>query len=146
MIELLDLGDIATALDVHRVQLAAYRVEADLIGFDGIPPLHETLDELRAEPLSWRGIRAEGSVVAALAATFDGDACDVDRLIVDPAHHRRGLGRRLMESVLHHAVVTVSTGEANTPAVALYESLGFARVGRREIGPDVWTVQFRRSS
>ena len=43
VIEPLDLADPATAADVLRVQRAAYRVEAELIGFDGIPPLHEPL-------------------------------------------------------------------------------------------------------
>lgn len=144
MIEVLDLGDPATAADVLRIQRAAYRVEADLIGFGGIPPLHETLDELIAEPLEWRGIRIDGRLAAAVAITGTGRRCDVDRLVVDPAHFRQGLGRRLMQSLLHHESVTVSTGEANLPAVTLYESLGFRRTGRSEIGPDVWTVQFGR--
>lgn len=146
MIEPLDLADPATAADVLRMQRAAYRVEAELIGFDGIPPLHESPEELIAAPLEWKGIRAGGRVVAAIAVTGVGDHCDVDRLIVDPSAHRRGLGRRLMQSVLMHRLVTVSTGEANDPAVSLYESLGFRRVGRREIAPCVWTVQFEQWS
>ncbi|MCU1359335.1 MAG: aminoglycoside phosphotransferase, partial [Ilumatobacteraceae bacterium] len=125
MIDALDPGDPGTALDVLRVQHAAYRVEADLIGFDGIPPLHESLAELIAQPLQWKGIRDDdGRVIAAMAITGSERRCDVDRLIVDPAFHRRGLGRRLMQSVMPHQSVTVSTGEANAPAVALYLSLG----------------------
>lgn len=33
----LDLTDDRTARAVHRIGLAAYAVEAELIGFDGIP-------------------------------------------------------------------------------------------------------------
>lgn len=29
---------------IFEVQRASYRIEADLIGFDGIPPLHDTVD------------------------------------------------------------------------------------------------------
>ncbi|WP_341716355.1 hypothetical protein QQG74_20350 [Micromonospora sp. FIMYZ51] len=37
------------------IQHAAYAVEASIIGDDRIPPLHETLDGLRAAPLRWLG-------------------------------------------------------------------------------------------
>lgn len=142
MIEPLDLTHPTTAEQVLAMQHAAYRIEADLTGFGGLPPLHETRQQLIAEPLDWRGIRHGGRVVAAIAVTGAGRRCDVDRLMVDPQHHRRGYGRRLMQSVMMHESVTVSTVEANAPAVTLYESLGFRRIGRRRIAPDVWTVQF----
>ncbi|MCB1001912.1 MAG: GNAT family N-acetyltransferase [Acidimicrobiales bacterium] len=144
MIERLDLADRALAARVLDLQRAAYRVEADLIDFDGIPPMHESLDELATAPLDWLGVFEQGRLVAAMAITGEGRTCDIDRLMVDPAEHRRGHGRRLVTAVLPHAVVTVSTGERNTPAVSLYESLGFERVGRAKVAPGVWTVQFAR--
>ena len=45
---LLDLLDASTARQVLALQRMAYRIEADLIGFDDIPPLQESLDELQA--------------------------------------------------------------------------------------------------
>lgn len=50
---------------------------------------------------------------------------------------RRGLGRRLMEALLHKAeeenlrLVTLEVRVSNTGAISLYESLGFERVGIR---------------
>jgi SAM-dependent methyltransferase/GNAT superfamily N-acetyltransferase len=142
VIERLDLGDPTTAREVLALQRAAYRVEADLTGVEGIPPLHESLEELVAAPLQWIGIRDDGRLSAALAMTGEARSCDIDRLVVDPAWHRQGLGRRLISSVLHHEVVTVSTLERNVPGVELYRSLGFDVSGRREVGPGAWTVQF----
>ena len=144
MIERLDLGDDATARRVHEIQLAAYAIEAALVGFDSIPPLHETLDELRRQPLAWLGVVEDGVIAGAIAFTDDGGTCDIDRLVVDPAWHRRGIGRRLVQAVLHHPHVIVSTGADNAPAVTLYVSLGFRRVGRTEVAPGFWTVQFER--
>ncbi|MCX2967321.1 MULTISPECIES: GNAT family N-acetyltransferase [Streptomyces] len=51
----LNLADEATARAVHRVGRAAYAVEAELIGFPGIPALSETLAQLRAQPCRWLG-------------------------------------------------------------------------------------------
>lgn len=144
MIERLDLTDRRTAERVLEIQRAAYAMEAALVGFDSIPPLHESLEELQVQPLEWLGAVEDGLVVGAMAITGEGRACDIDRLVVDPAWHRRGIGRRLVAAVTHHVVVTVSTGRDNTPAVRLYESLGFRRVGETEVEPGFRTLQFER--
>jgi ribosomal protein S18 acetylase RimI-like enzyme len=143
-IELLDLSDEAMAREVMALQRAAYRVEADLIGFDGIPPLHETLDELIAEPLHWIGIRDEGRVVAALAYELIDDLCDINRLVVSPDYFGQGLASALVGSLLDKPRIIVSTGTENTPARRLYEKLGFRRTGEREIAPGVTVTQYER--
>ena len=144
MIERLDLSDPAIAAQVLAIQRAAYAQEAELVGYDAIPPLHETLDELRSQPLEWLGAVEDGVLAGAMAITGEGRRCDIDRLVVDPARQRRGIGRRLVGAVSHHVVVTVSTARDNIPAVRLYESLGFHRVGETEVEPGFWTVQFER--
>jgi ribosomal-protein-alanine N-acetyltransferase len=58
-------------------------------------------------------------------------------LAVHPDHRRRGIARQLMNHVLKEARdaavehVMLEVREANIEAVALYESQGFVRVGRR---------------
>jgi SAM-dependent methyltransferase/ribosomal protein S18 acetylase RimI-like enzyme len=131
----------ASVLDVqHR----AYRVEADLIGFDGIPPLHEHLDELRAQPLEWRVARIGARIVGAIGWTTSGRSADIDRLFVDPLHLRHGIARALVASIGDHDIVTVSTGTANAPAVSLYLSLGFKRMELRELAPGITATRFER--
>ncbi|MCP3805189.1 GNAT family N-acetyltransferase [Allokutzneria sp. A3M-2-11 16] len=142
----LDLGDDRTAEAVHRIGLLAYRVEADLIGFDGIPALHETLAEMRAEPLRWLGaVTPDGEPVAFLAwqRTPEGEV-DIDRLCVDPAWFRKGLASALVDEVLREdGPVVVSTGAANTPAITLYERKGFARTGTISPAPGLDLATFR---
>ncbi|MGE7385324.1 GNAT family N-acetyltransferase [Streptomyces sp. NPDC004126] len=128
----LDLADDATAAAVHRIGLAAYAVEAELIGFDGIPALGEGLEEMRARPLRWLGAVTEaGAVAGFLAWEETRDGVSVDRLCVDPAWFRRGVASLLVRHALAELFpgrrVEVTTGAANTPAVALYERLGFTR-------------------
>ncbi len=131
----LDLTDDATAAAVHRIGRAAYAVEAELIGFDGIPALGESLAGMRACPLNWLGaLSGDGSLDGFLAWEEEGEAISIDRLCVDPDRFRRGVGslllRHALTEVFPERAVVVTTGAANTPAVTLYERLGFSR------GPD----------
>src|SRR5438093_1196025 len=52
----------------------------------------------------------------------------------DPRYRRRGLGRALLREVCGHLAhrgrsVTLFVNDFNRPAIALYESLGFKRIG-----------------
>ena len=67
MIDNLDLGESGVAGQVLDLQRLACRAEAELIGFDGIPPLHESIDDLRGAALDWLGIRDGERIVAAMA-------------------------------------------------------------------------------
>ncbi|MGW2271748.1 GNAT family N-acetyltransferase [Streptomyces yangpuensis] len=134
----LDLTDDATAAAVHRIGRAAYTVEAELIGFDGIPALGESLAEMRAQALHWVGaVSADGELAGFLAWAEEptgGPDIGIDRLCVAPAFFRRGIASLLLRHALAELFpgrpVQVTTGAANTPAVRLYEALGFTR------GPD----------
>ena len=145
-VERFDLTNRAVAERILEIQRLAYRVEADLIGFDGIPPLHETLDELMRQSLEWIGIRADGQIVAALAYVTDSDVLDIDRLVVAPDHFGRGYGSALVSSLLDHPRITVSTGTANLPARRLYEKLGFTVIDEVEISPNVTVTRYERRS
>lgn len=152
LIRPLDLADGATAAAVHRIGRAAYAVEAGLIGFDGIPALHESLDDMRARPLRWLGaVSGEGAVAGFLAWEEEPDGgVHVDRLCVDPAWFRRGIASLLLRHVLAELFpdrrVEVTTGAGNTPAVTLYERLGFLRGADFSPVPGLRMASFSRPS
>ncbi|APT90073.1 hypothetical protein CSPHI_02150 [Corynebacterium sphenisci DSM 44792] len=102
------------------------------------------LDE--AEPtrvLAYAGIARRGPAAA--------PEYEIHTIAVAPALRGAGLGRRLMEGLL--AAADEAPGEVflevrvgNAPAIGLYESLGFTRLGRRRGyygpgGPDAWTMR-----
>ncbi|MFM8484226.1 MAG: GNAT family N-acetyltransferase [Actinomycetota bacterium] len=145
MLQPIDVFDFEVASRVIAIQRESYRVEADLIGFDGIPPLHETADVLANLDPQWLGSWEDGLLVGIMAWSVQDGHCEIDRLAVHPGFFRRGHGRTLVSSLLHHRLVTVSTGTMNIPARRLYESLGFVPMNEREIAPGVTSTGFRRS-
>ncbi len=145
MITPIDPTDSEVARRIVEIQLAAYAVEASLIGFDGIPQLTETADQVAAMThLQWRGAFDGAQLAGVVAWQLEKGLVDIDRLAVDPLFARRGHGRRLLHSVpVDHATI-VSTGTANVPARDLYLDEGFVAIGQTEIAARIFTTQFRR--
>ena len=135
----LDLSDPDTLQRLWDLQRASYAVEAQLIGFDGIPALHESRQELRDCGESFLGLDDETGLAGAVSwARLQDGTLDICRLMVHPRVHRRGIATALLDSLdraepARRAVV--STGTANHPALALYKRRGFTPIGTRGIAP-----------
>jgi ribosomal protein S18 acetylase RimI-like enzyme len=126
---------------VWDLQRASYAVEAELIGFDGIPPLRESLQELRDCGESFLGVDDETGLAGAVSwARLPDGTLDICRLMVHPRAHRRGVATALLDGLDRAEPAgraVVSTGTANYPALALYRRRGFTPVGTRRIAPAV---------
>ena len=138
----------AIAAAVVTVQRAAYRVEADLIGYDRIPPLLESEEDVMALDLVILGVHDDGQLVGLAGYEVDDGVVEINRLAVDPRWFRRGIARALVKEI--HARIpaagrfVVSTGAANTPATTFYASLGYQHTRTTTIdGCDV--AQFVRA-
>ncbi|KJK49363.1 hypothetical protein UK23_14340 [Lentzea aerocolonigenes] len=133
---ILDLSDDAVLHELWTVQRLAYAVEAELIGFDGIPPLHESLEELRNCGETFQGLYDEEGLAGAVSYQLDGSTVDICRLVVHPRAHRKGIASKLLDA-LPEGSQTVSTGTKNEPALRLYRKRGFAETGQELIAPGV---------
>ena len=147
-LERLHLSRETVATELLELQRRAYRVEADLIGSDEIPPLRETLAELQACGETFLGARADGTLVAAVSWRVVDETIDLHRLVVDPTRFREGLGSTLVRAALaaepscRQAIV--QTGAANEPAKALYRAEGFSAAGELEPAPGLRVARFTK--
>lgn len=146
-IALFDHRDEANGTPLLELQHAAYAVEAALVGSDAIPPLHETLAELRTADETFLGAWVDGVLGGAISWRVEEGVLDIHRLVVSPALHRRGVGRALVREALGRhpgLAAVVQTGAANAPARALYEAEGFTVVGELEPVPGLRVARLRR--
>ena len=66
------------------------------------------------------------------------DECEISNIAVIEECRRQGIGRRLLNALLSELVsrsaksVFLLVRDGNTPAIMLYQSLGFSRVGLRK--------------
>jgi GNAT superfamily N-acetyltransferase len=120
------------------LQRAAFVQEALIYDSVQMPPLTQTLDELRAELVENLGCvaRENGRMLGAVRARADGDLLLVGRLAIAPDVQGRGIGSRLLEAVEQRGrdagcreseLFTGSLSEAN---LRLYERTGYRETTR----------------
>lgn len=134
-------ADRPLADQILGVQKRSYAVEARLIGDDRIPLLHQSVDDLCAAQVHWLVAR-EGDEILGAAAWSE---AEIDRLVVAPHAHRRGIGRALVDAMLESIVaqrVHVATGRDNPPARRLYESFRFVHTEDRQVLPGLWLARY----
>lgn len=147
-IRAIDIADPAWAGRVLALQRLSYRTEAELIGRDDIPPLHETIEELQACGEHFCVSLAGTSLAGAVAYKIAGDTLDLHRVMVHPQYLRRGIASALIGFVAarEHGTrrIIVSTASRNTPARRLYARLGFRETGEHEVAPGLWIIGFEK--
>ena len=136
------------AKEIQKIQQAAYRIEAELMGFYEIPQLHESVHEIQNSPETFIGYSKE-RLKGVVSHRVEDGIVDIYRLVVDPDHFRKGVGKQLIAHLLERYTgykFTVSTGAANKPAIALYQSYGFREQRSIEVAPGIHCTQFSLSS
>ena len=148
-IGIINMKDKETAEEVWALQHAAYRAEAELIGFADLPPLRDTVESLRASEERFCGMRSpDGELAGAVSYEPADGGYVVCRLMVHPDRFRQGVGSRLLAYVLAlhpEAEWTVTAADRNRPALTLYAKAGFRPCGTFEPSPGIRLVRLRRT-
>ncbi|NOV02442.1 GNAT family N-acetyltransferase [Paenibacillus planticolens] len=141
-------------LHLLALQIASYRVEADLIGFDDIPPLKDGIQSIREAEETFYGYYVqeadERKLVGAISYSREGCVITICRMMVHPNFFRRGIARALLQHILQEQenngaqLFVVSTGTDNLPAIQLYQSFDFIAKRVFTVPPGVSLTTFER--
>lgn len=127
---------VEDAGEVLTLQRAAYVPEARRYRDPELPPLTQTLDEVRAElarpDVVGLGVRDDGRLIAAVRLRIDGAVAHLGRLVVAPDRQGEGIGSSLLaacERVLPPEVgeIRLFTGSRSESTIRLYERVGYVR-------------------
>ena len=134
---------------------AARCAELEKVLFDGDDPWPEAafVRELAVAHNRYVGARVDDLLVGYAGIARLGRTppfeYEIHTIGVDPEFQGQGIGRRMMTDLLDFTgpdgVVYLEVRTDNEPAIALYESLGFVRVGLRKryyrTGADAYTMK-----
>jgi GNAT superfamily N-acetyltransferase len=136
--------------EILTVQRAAYVSEAQLYGDPFLPPLVESVDQIRraVETATVLVARDGGRIVGAVRGRLSGTTCMVGRLVVAPDAQGRGVGGTLLEA-LHDEMVSalafdLFTGHLSEGNLRLYRRHGYRETRRERMSDHVTLVHLRR--
>ena len=127
---------VGHAGEVLTLQRAAYVPEARRYRDPELPPLVQTLEELRAElsrpDVVGLGAWDAGRLVGAVRVRVDDTVAHLGRLVVAPDRQGEGIGSSLLAASERVLPATVSeirlfTGSLSDETVRLYERFGYVR-------------------
>jgi GNAT superfamily N-acetyltransferase len=143
---------LADAGEIMTVQRAAFVREAQLYGDPDVPPLVETLEQIRAAIGTVIVVvgRLDTRIVAAGRLDIRDRVGHVGRLAVAPDVQGQGIGRALLAAVEAAAVGDVDafvlfTGQQTLGNLHLYHSAGYVDTHTEHIRGALTFVHMRRS-
>ncbi|MFC2025736.1 GNAT family N-acetyltransferase [Chloroflexota bacterium] len=140
------------ALVILELQRCAYRIEAALYGDYNIPPLTQSLDEIRDQFEDHTFLKAINTheLVGSVRAIQDRGTCYIGRLIVKPELHNQGIGSLLMEQIEARFPdaprYELFTGRKSEKNIYLYEKLGYRKYKQVELSQKVELVYMEKVS
>lgn len=148
MIRKLDLDEMAVVNDVLELQRMSYKIEAELLGFDGIPPLMDSAESLKICDEIFYGYYIEDVIAGIISYKVVQNVLDIYRLAVHPDFFRQGVAGELIDFIegLNNEVckAIVSTGRENLPAVKFYLKKGYRKVRDMEVSPGIFVTAFEK--
>lgn len=88
-------------LDILELQKLAYQSEAEIYNDYSIPPLTQTLDEIKEDFTFQVFLKAviKNKIIGSVRAYKEEDTLYIGRLIVHPDFQNQGIGKRLLKEI-----------------------------------------------
>ena len=137
--------------EILDLQYLAYQSEAALFGNRDIPPLKQTIEELREEYNSGIILKmvSDGTIIGSVRAHEKNGTAYIGKLMVHPAHRCKGYGSVLLNAIekcfpyKRYELFTSTRSEDN---IRLYQKLGYKIFDRKEISDELVFVYMEKNN
>lgn len=132
-------ADIEDAGEILALQKLAYRSEAELYSDFNIPPLTQTLEELKEQFKDYVILKAvvDGKIVGTVRAFEDNGTCHVGRLAVEPKVQNKGIGTSLLQEIEKYYKCKrfeLFVGSKSDKNINFYKKLGYRIFKTEKLG------------
>jgi ribosomal protein S18 acetylase RimI-like enzyme len=138
MISRIDHKKQETAEKIHRLFQRSYRIEADLLGQKDFPPLKRRIRNIKQSKSVFSAYWQNGKMLGIIETEGEQGKTHISSLAVDPDFFRKGIAESLLRALLSGKLndkISVNTAEANIPAIALYQKMGF-KIHQQQKSPE----------
>ncbi|MFT8321701.1 MAG: GNAT family N-acetyltransferase [Bacillus sp. (in: firmicutes)] len=123
----LDQTNSKIAKEILELQTAAYKVEAQIIQYEDLPPLKEDYLSIQTCKETFMGVYSNNRLAAVISFKEEAEYLEICRLVVHPSLFGRGFATKLLDYIIQKKSkrIIVCTAADNKPALQLYIKLGF---------------------
>ena len=127
----IEQATIDDAQEILALQKLAYTSEAEIYNDFTIQPLHQTLEEIKAEFENQYFLKfyANGRIAGSVRAYMKEGTCFISKLIVHPESQNQGIGTILLKGIEnafdHAARYELFTGHRSEKNLHLYQKQGY---------------------
>lgn len=117
--------------EILALQKLAYLSEAEICNDFSIPPLLQTIEDIKSEYAYKTFLKAvdSGKIIGSVRANLQDGTCYIGKLIVHPDYQNRGIGTALMNSIENCFKgckrYELFTGKKSVKNIYLYNKLGY---------------------
>ncbi len=128
---IIERASIDDAEEILAIQKLAYLSEARIYDDYSLPPLTESLEQIRSDFESWLFLKAmiDGKIIGSVKGCMRQETCHIGRLFVHPDFQNHGFGVMLMKEiegcVRDARRYELFTGHLSERNLRLYEKLGY---------------------
>lgn len=145
----IESASILDAEEILNLQKKSYRSEAELYNDFSIPPMIQTLREIRDEFATQKFLKAteNNMIVGSVRAYEKNDTCHIGRLMVHPDFQDRGIGTKLMlqvEILFATKRFELFTGSKSQKNISLYQKLGYWKFKTESINEHISLVHMEK--
>ena len=136
--------------EILKLQYLAYQSEAALFGNKDIPPLKQTLEEVIEEynaGIVLKMTGKDGKIIGSIRARENDGTVFIGKLMVDPAHQRKGYGKRLLlevEKYFPGKRYELFTSTRSKDNIRLYESVGYKQFDQKAVDDELVFVYMEK--
>lgn len=127
----IETADNNDAAEILLLQKEAFQSEAKAYNDFEIPPLTETIEELKQLFKNHIFLKAtvDGKIVGSVRASLNNGTCHIGRLVVDPKFQNQGIGKKLLSEIERKCAACkrfeLFTGIKSAKNIHLYEKAGY---------------------
>jgi len=138
--------------EILELQKLAFRSQAEIYNDFSIPPMIQTLGEIKRDFLKQTYLKAieHGKIIGSVRGYLENGTCYVGRLIVRPDLQNKGIGTKLMieiETIFNQAQrFEIFTGFKDKKNLYLYKKLGYNQFKSEQINKNLIMVFLEKSS
>lgn len=129
--------------EILELQYLAYQSEAALFGTRDIPPLKQTLDEVREEyknGLILKMTDEDGRIIGSVRAHENEGTLYIGKLMVYPGYRRKGYATRLLTEIENRYPddrYELFTSTRSLDNIRLYQKLGYRMFAHKRISDEL---------